>query len=181
MTIKKTCSFKLSTIISSTLLLGVIATLSHFAYDLSGGNQIVGLFNPINESVWEHLKFMFFPFLIWWIVVYKIKSNTCATTLYTWIVAAAVSLVTAPLVVALLFYGYTGALGIESLSFDVLLTYIGYFIALLVGSHLLKYGDFSKWSAILSVIVVVVIFILFIVFTINPPQLPMFIPTCITM
>ena len=35
----------------------------HFAYELSGNNPIVGLFAPVNESVWEHLKLLFFPML----------------------------------------------------------------------------------------------------------------------
>ena len=34
----------------------LIATLNHFLYEFSGNNAIVGIFTPINECVWEHLK-----------------------------------------------------------------------------------------------------------------------------
>jgi len=34
----------------------ILGTLSHFFYDWSGQNIIVGMFCPVNESVWEHLK-----------------------------------------------------------------------------------------------------------------------------
>lgn len=108
---KKTCTFTVIKILLNTILLGIVASFSHFAYNLSGNNLIVGLFNPVNESLWEHLKFMFFPFLLWWIVVYFIKSKGCYIPIYTWIVSAAVSLVVAPLSVILLFYSYTGAFG----------------------------------------------------------------------
>ena len=137
---KKTCTFPTIQIIFYTLLLGIVAAFSHFAYELSGRNLIVGLFNPVNESIWEHLKLMFFPLLLWWAVIYKIKNKKCNATLNTWIVAASISLVVAPLSVVLLFYGYTGAFGIESLLIDILLTYICYFIALNVASHFLKYS-----------------------------------------
>lgn len=175
--LKNTSTFITIKIIINTIILGIAASFSHFAYNLSGKNLIVGLFNPVNESVWEHLKFMFFPFLIWWIVIYIIKNKNSEIPLNTWIVSAAVSLVVAPLSVVLLFYSYTGALGIESVFIDILLAFLCYFIALCVASHFLKYSEPNKWAVIVSVIVNAVIFIAFIVFTFNPPQLPIFYDT----
>ncbi|WP_346929119.1 DUF6512 family protein [Clostridium sp.] len=174
---KNTCTFTTAKIFLNTIILGIVASFSHFAYNLSGRNLIVGLFNPINESVWEHLKFMFFPFLLWWIAIYLIKNKNCAIPLKTWIVSAAVSLVVAPLSVVLLFYSYTGALGIESVFIDILLVFVCYFIALCVASHFLKYSEPNKWAVIISVIVIAAIFIAFIVLTFNPPQLPIFYDT----
>ena len=43
----------------------VLGTLMHFFYEWSNDNSIVGLFCPVNESPFEHLKLLFFPFLIW--------------------------------------------------------------------------------------------------------------------
>lgn len=40
-------------------------TLSHFLYGWSGKNALVGLFAPVNESVWEHMKLLFFPMLLY--------------------------------------------------------------------------------------------------------------------
>lgn len=174
---KKPCTFTPAKIFINTIILGIVASISHFAYDLSGKNLIVGLFNPVNESVWEHLKFMFFPFLLWWIAVYLIKNKKCDIPLKTWIVSAAVSLVAAPLSVVLLFYSYTGALGIESVIVDILLVFVCYFIALSVASHFLEYSETSKGAVIVSIIIIAIIFIAFIVFTFNPPQLPIFFDT----
>ena len=174
---KNTCTFTTMKILINTILLGTVASFSHFAYTLSGNNVIVGLFNPVNESVWEHLKFMFFPFLLWWITVYFIKSKECDIPSNTWLVSAAVSLVVAPLSVILLLYGYEGAFGKESVLVDILLVFVCYFIALCMASHFLKYSEPSTWAAILSVSVIVVIFVAFIVFTVNPPQLPLFYDT----
>ena len=174
---KNTCTLTTAQIFIDTIIFGIVASFSHFAYNLSGENLIVGLFNPVNESVWEHLKFMFFPFLVWWIAIYLIKNKKCEIPLNTWIVSAAVSLVLAPLSVILLFYSFSGALGIESLLIDILLVFIGYFTALWVGSHFLKYAEPNKGIVIISVMVIAVMFIAFIVFTVNPPQLPIFYDT----
>ena len=36
----------------------ITGTLLHFVYEWSGESLFVGIFSPINESVWEHLKLL---------------------------------------------------------------------------------------------------------------------------
>ena len=50
---------------------GIIGVLLHFLYDLSGNNVIVALFSAVNESIWEHMKLLFFPMLIFSLVENK--------------------------------------------------------------------------------------------------------------
>lgn len=169
---RNTCTLTTTQILIHTIILGIVAAVSHFAYKLSGEKIIVGLFNPVNESVWEHLKFMFFPFLLWWLIIYN---SNCDKGIF--IVSAAASLIAAPLAVVLLFYAYTGAFGIESVLIDILLVFICYFIALCLASHLLNYSDPGKTAVIIAIISVAVIFVAFIVFTFNPPKLPIFYDT----
>ena len=45
------------------IAVAVLGTLNHFLYELSGGAAIFALFCPVNESTWEHLKLLFFPYL----------------------------------------------------------------------------------------------------------------------
>lgn len=168
------CFFSKLQIIFSTIILGVAANISHFAYQFSGNNIAVGLFNPINESVWEHLKFMFFPLLIWWIVMYFIKIKQCNFQLNTWIVSASASLILAPLLVMLLYYAYTSIFGVQSLTVDILLVFVCFFLALSTAKHLLKFSNPSKWLTVLSVLLVAAVFVSFIVFTFNPPKIPLF-------
>jgi hypothetical protein len=171
---KNKCAFTILKIFGHTLTLSIVASALHFVYAFSGENLFIGLFNPVNESVWEHLKFMFFPFLIWWIVMYLIKNKKCTIPLNTWIVSAAFSLVVAPMTVALSFYSYTGAFGIHSLLIDILLVPLSYFIALCMASHFLEYSRPNKWVAMISVAVIAAILTIFILFTLNPPHLPVF-------
>lgn len=174
---KKTCAFSTIEIFGYSLLLFIFGGLSHFAYELSGNNWLVGLFNPINESVWEHLKFMFFPLLLWWLVLYQVKRRRCNATPSTWIVSGASSLIIAPLLVILFYYSYTGAFGIASLAIDLLISVASFGVSLSIASHLLNYSTPSKLAALISVIVVISIFVLFVVYTISPPNLPLFVPS----
>lgn len=59
---KNKCAFTNIEILINTIILGIVACISHYVYDLSGNKLIIGLFNPVNESVWEHLKLMFSRF-----------------------------------------------------------------------------------------------------------------------
>lgn len=46
------------------IFISVLGVLLHFTYEWSGDNAVVGLFSAVNESTWEHLKLLFFPFLL---------------------------------------------------------------------------------------------------------------------
>lgn len=171
---EKPCYLSRVCIILSSLILGVVASLSHFAYQFSGNNLVVGIFNPVNESVWEHQKFMFFPLLLWWFVVYFIKRKQCNPQNNVWFTAASLSLVLAPLLTILMFYGYTSALGKELFAVDILLVFLVYFIVLNVANHILKYANPQKSVTAFFVILAIALLASFIVFTFAPPKIPLF-------
>lgn len=43
----------------------ITGSLFHFLYDWTGRNFFISLFVPVNESVWEHMKLIFFPILLY--------------------------------------------------------------------------------------------------------------------
>ena len=49
------------------LLFGIGASM-HFIYEKSGCNVIAAVFCAVNESVYEHIKIMLFPILVWWML-----------------------------------------------------------------------------------------------------------------
>ncbi len=52
----------------SVIVIFAIGTLSHFLYDWSHENKILGLFTAVNESTWEHVKIAITPTLLWSLV-----------------------------------------------------------------------------------------------------------------
>ena len=43
---------------------GVIGTFLHFLFQWTANHPAIALFSPVNESIWEHLKLLFFPVLL---------------------------------------------------------------------------------------------------------------------
>ena len=62
--------------IAGAVFVLIAGTVSHFVYEWSGNRPAVGLFFPVNESVWEHMKLVFFPMLFYALAVKK----DCAVT-----------------------------------------------------------------------------------------------------
>ena len=74
------------------IITSILGVLLHFAYDFSGHNIIIGLFTPVNESTWEHLKLLFFPALICMIMgLFIIKPQVNRIPLYQYNYRAALN------------------------------------------------------------------------------------------
>ena len=43
---------------------GIAGVILHFLYDWTGGSLLVAPFSAVNESIWEHMKILFFPLFI---------------------------------------------------------------------------------------------------------------------
>ena len=60
----------------SLFLTAILGTLLHFTFEWSNNNLFIGSFSAVNESLWEHLKLIFFPTLITIIIgAYYNKDN----------------------------------------------------------------------------------------------------------
>lgn len=143
----------------------VLGTISHFLYEYSGKNPFMALISPVNESVWEHLKLVFFPvFLVTAMEYFIHKSNKSALwgarLAGAWMGMAAI---------VLLFYGYTAVLGREVLVIDILLFAIGVFITFFMSERLGRY--FRKVDEIYIFLGWLCSILLFFVFTAFPPEM----------
>ena len=63
---KKLCLCSLAGI----LFVSSAGCLMHFVYEWSGQNFVLGLFAPVSESTWEHMKLAYFPMLLFFLVEY---------------------------------------------------------------------------------------------------------------
>lgn len=93
----------------------VLGTLSHFFYEWSHENLLIGLFSPINETVWEHLKLLFFPAFIFFLMEQRILRNTIPELLGKNFLGLFAGLLAMPL----LFYGYNCFTGKSVLWVDI--------------------------------------------------------------
>lgn len=149
------------------VLLGVFL---HFAYELSGENPIVGLFALVNESVWEHLKLLFFPMLVLtlWDLFTTQRNNLCFLPARTLGILAGLAFI----IVA--FYTITGILGFNVAWINILIYLIGVAVAFWLEKKVAHKCD--TISVKVAIAILIFLIILFIVFTIAPPALGIFIP-----
>lgn len=121
------------------IILGIIftiitGTLLHFAYEWSGSNSIVGLFSPINESVWEHMKLLFYPMSIWIIYGYFKFGKSSAN----YICASIIGLVSGLILIPVLFYTYTSITAKSIIWIDISIFVISIIIAFFIMRYILK-------------------------------------------
>lgn len=155
------------------IIIGTVGTLWHFVYEWTGENPIVGAIAPVNESVWEHLKLLFFPALIYLIIEYFLSKERYENL----ISAGVIGIIMGMLTITAFFYTYTGVLGFDSPILDVLSYYLGLVVTLYVKSRILRKKSFSsKTAKYLSLIIAAVTAALFIVWSFCPPRFGIFIP-----
>ena len=95
----------------------IVGTLAHFVYEWTGKNPIAAIFFPIDESVWEHVKFLFFPTLLYGLFLIKKWKEA-----YPCIVPSVpVGIVIGSLSIPAFFYFYTAILGTHVLVLDILI------------------------------------------------------------
>lgn len=155
------------------LIIGTVGTLWHFVYDLSGGNSFIGIIAPINESVWEHLKLLFFPALIYFIIEYFLCKENCEN----YIPAAVIGIFAGMLSITAFYYTYSGILGYGVTALDIFSYFLGLSVTLCVKRKILRNKCFcSKTAKYLSLFFTVLTAILFGVWSFYPPPLAIFIP-----
>lgn len=155
-------------------ILFIVGFFMHYIYEWSGNSLIVGIFAPVNESIWEHLKLTFWPMLIWWIFGYIILGKKYNITASQWFTSCTVAELICSLVVLCFYYTYTGALGIESLILDIFSLFLGIVVAQYLAFHIYKTAKFSQNCLYISVAVLILLAVTFTVFTFAPPHLPLF-------
>lgn len=152
-----------------TIFVLITGTLAHFVYGWTGENQIIGLLTPVNESIWEHLKLIFFPMLLFSFYAVN-KYNGPKTCLIS---SLCFGILAGTVLMPVLYYGYTSVTGkgflITDIGIFILCTIIAFFTAYrLTLSCRLKPFTFILCALVFALLVC------FFIFTYNPPDLAIF-------
>lgn len=145
----------------------------HFLYGWLGENPIVGMFTPINESIWEHLKLVYWPLLIWWALGYAIAGKKINWP--KWLVAGTTAILLSMVIITSWYYVWTGGLATESSIIDIGSLFLAVPIAQLVGIHIYRVLKPGKFYSILACLLLLAFAGMFIYFSFSPPELPIFI------
>lgn len=159
---------KIFTIIGIIFVI-ITGTLAHFLYDWTGNNYIIGLFTPVNESIWEHMKLVFFPMLIYSLFMIFIfrEKYPCITS------SLCLGILTGTLLIPICHYAYTYLLGKDIFIFDIAIFIVSVLIAFRLSY---KYALSCKLQpyTLFLIGLVCILLVCFVVFTYHPPAIRLF-------
>lgn len=142
----------------------ILGSLLHFTYEWSNGVNMVALFSAVNESTWEHLKLLFFPYLLFAIFEYILLQDEYENI----ITAKCFGVISGMLFIPILFYSYIAVFQKDSFLYD-----ISIFVLSVILSYVISYTIMRKNSCSLETIciyILLLVTIAFFVFTFKPPE-----------
>ena len=152
------------------IFFAILGTIMHFAYDWSNESRVIALIAPINESVWEHLKLLFFPYIIYG-VFEAIKLTDEKFNVYF---AKLISILCGFFITLAVYYIVLGATGRQIDWVNILSFFVGIAFAYLVSYNIINKSIGRGLINGLSIAVLLIIALLFFFLTYFPIKIPMF-------
>ena len=151
------------------IVAAVGGTALHFLYALLP-NAVTALIAPVNESVWEHLKLLYWPFL----AASGVLCLGADDAPRAWSGFLLEQLVM-PLVLLGTYYSLRAGFGVENVWVDIALYYLTLALGFWLAYRLQKSGALAFLSGVL-VILVGLYGAALVLFTMAPPNFPIFTP-----
>lgn len=154
--------------VAGFLFTAVSGTALHFLFALSGKTVAAALISPVNESIWEHLKLLYFPMLLFALMEYRYAGRSVPGFWCGKAAGMALGLALIPV----LYYTAAGAFGWSADWFNVTVFFLSAGAAYALENRLFsRTGKCHPWiaAALLAIIGAA-----FVVFTFFPPHIPLF-------
>lgn len=156
--------------ITGFVFTSIAGTLLHFLYDWTNQNVFAGLFSAVNESIWEHMKLLFFPLFVFVLI----QSRYIGKEFNNFWCVKLVGISSGLLLIPLLYYSYTGIFGVNADWFNITIFFIAAAFSYIIETLLFKkHTDFCLPQKA-SFLILLLILLLFIILTFNPPQISLF-------
>ena len=137
--------------LSGIIFVFLAGALLHFIFDWSGESKVVGLFAPVNESVWEHFKLGFWPMCLFAAVEYQFLRKE----VNNFLVAKAAANYIIPVVIGAVFYGYIAITGEEILIVDILIFLVAIIIGQIASYKILTSTRLPGYTGVISSVFIV--------------------------
>lgn len=156
-----------------TIILGIIF---HFAYDISSNSFIIGLFFPVNESIWEHLKLVLAPITIFALIYSSIYTNQKHILNNFWYYIA-ISIIISTIIIPLSHYAYKSIFKTIPDFINIIIYIISiiisfYYLYRKISLEYIYPNSENKNST--GILTITILYLVFIAFTIYPPKLELF-------
>ena len=148
----------------------VLGTGLHFFFDFTGGRWWAALISAVNESIFEHMKLLFYPIVLFAAVEYRFLGKSYPG--FFRVKAAGIG--SGLLLIPVLYYTYTGILGLSADWFNITIIFLAAGAAYGLEAWLLRRRMLQNRGNAGAVAALCILAVLFTVFTFLPPTIPFF-------
>lgn len=149
-------------------VVGLLGAAGHFLFAWSGRNPLIGAFAAVNESVWEHMKLLFFPTFLF----SGVQMSAIGRNYPNFLASRTISVLMGLVLIPTVFYTYSGALGFRVEWFDILIFYLADGVMFLTDYRLLRQGRMTAlWQQITGLFTLWILAFLFVWCTFRPVYL----------
>lgn len=148
----------------------IAGILLHFAYNWSNQSPLLAPFAAVNESIWEHMKLLFFPMFIFALIENRFWGSGYDNFWCVKLIGITLGL----LLIPTFYYTYTGALGIMLDFINITIFFLTAAIIYSVETRLFESEHTCRIPPRTAFMILCLIALSFVVFTFFPPQIPLF-------
>lgn len=152
------------------IILAVVGSVLHELYKWTGNNTAVGYFTPNSESVWEHLKLIYWPFVVMAVILWFIIGMNTSNYVY----ALGIAILVACAFIVVVFYTYTGAFGIENVIIDIIIFVLAVILGVWLFYFIITQPAMPYWTTLIGWLILIIVGIVLIAFSYDHPDIPLF-------
>lgn len=146
----------------------ILGSLLHFTFEFSGGSKLVGLFSPVNESVWEHLKMGYFSLTFFMIIEYFFIKNKTKN----FFISKFIGIISMFIFIIIVFYSYKAITGSHNVIVDIGSFILGALLCQTISYNIMKKS--IRLSDSFGLVMFTLLGLSFMFFTFYPLHIPLF-------
>lgn len=148
----------------------VLSVVLHYTYNISNGSVWSIMFGAVNESLWEHIKIITFPYLVWAFVEVAIAKPYFKQ----FVVSKIIGIYGLGVCVLIFYYAYSTAIGCNILWVDITSVVVFNVLAYVASYKItLSSVKFKIWYNF-ALALLFLYFCMYFWFTVSPPKNPIF-------
>lgn len=156
--------------ISGFIFTCIAGVLLHFLFDWTGKSILVAPFSAVNESIWEHMKLLFFPMF-----AFALLENRYIGTEYgNFFCVKLIGIAIGTALIPILYYTLNGIFGSIPDWVNMTIFFVCAFISYYTENRLFKNNTVNCSSPQTAIWILITIAIIFGVTTFFPPKIPLF-------
>lgn len=156
--------------VAGFLFTSVLGTFLHFLFDLSGQSVVAAIFSAVNESIWEHMKLIYYPMLLFSLIEYWFWGKDHKQFWCIKLVGILLGLTFIPV----LYYTYTGIFGVTVDWLNITIFFLSAGVVFRAENKLFQKENGCCLSPWISFALIWTIGVAFTLLTFCTPEIPFF-------